>query len=65
MTTVEDSPVGHYLLDCNKLGGTAKLKSEILDQTRNTHYLLTLDVLHIWREKRKKRHGVMNSGAGN
>ena len=46
-----DCPVGQHLLECNKeVGGTAELKSEIVDQTANTHRLLTLDILHIWRE---------------
>ena len=41
-----DSPVGQHLLECNKeVGGTAEeLKSEIIDQTANTHKLLTLEV---------------------
>ena len=39
-------------LECNKeVGGTAELKSEIIDQTANTHKLLTLEALHIWRER--------------
>ena len=47
-----DSPVGQHLLECNKVvGGTAELKSEIIDQTANTHKLLTLAALHIWRER--------------
>ena len=47
-----DSPVGQHLLECNKeVGGTAELKSEIIDQTDNTHKLLTLEALHIWRER--------------
>ena len=47
-----DSAVGQHLLECNKeVGGTAELKSEIIDQTANTHKLLTLEALHIWREK--------------
>ena len=50
----EDSPVGQHLLECNKeVGGTAELKSEIIDQTANTHKLLTLEALHIWRERPK------------
>ena len=49
-----DSPVGQHLLECNKeVGGTAELKSEIIDQTANTHKLLTLEALHIWRERPK------------
>ena len=48
----EDSPVGQHLLECNKVvGGTAELKSEIIDQTANTHKLLTLEVLHYWRQR--------------
>ena len=47
-----DSPVGQQLLECNKeVGGTTELKSEIIDQTANTHKLLKLDDLHIWRER--------------
>ena len=43
-----DSPVGQHMLECNKeVGGTAELKSEIIDQTANTHKLLTLEALHI------------------
>ena len=39
-----DSPVGQHLLECNKeVGGTAELKSEIIDQRANTHKLLTLE----------------------
>ena len=46
-----DSPVGQHLLECNKeVGGTAELKSEIIDQAANTYKLLTLEALHIWRE---------------
>ena len=49
-----DSPLGQHLLECNKeVGGTAELKSEIIDQTANTHKLLTLEALHIWRERPK------------
>ena len=49
-----DSPVGQHLLECRKeVGGTAELKSEIIDQTANTHKLLTLEALHIWRERPK------------
>ena len=49
-----DFPVGQLLLECNKeVGGTAELKSEIIDQTANTHKLLTLEALHIWRERPK------------
>ena len=49
-----DSPVGQHLLECKKeVGGTAELKSEIIDQTANTHKLLTLEALHIWRERPK------------
>ena len=52
-----DSPVGQHLLECNKeIGGTAELKSEIIDQTANTHKLLTLEALHIWRERPKDQH---------
>ena len=37
-----DSPVGQHLLECNKeVCGTAELKSEIIDQTANTHKLPT------------------------
>ena len=44
----EESPVGQHLLECKKeIGGTAELKSEIIDQTANTHKLLTLEALHI------------------
>ena len=47
-----DSPVGQHLLECNKdVGGTAELKSEIIDRTANTHKLLTLEALHIWKER--------------
>ena len=42
------SPVGQHSLECNKEeGGTAALKSEIIDQTANTQKLLTQEVLHI------------------
>ena len=47
-----DSPVGQRLLECNKeVGGTAELKSEIIDQLANTHKLLTLEVSHNWMER--------------
>ena len=47
-----NSPVGQPLLECDKeVGGTAELKSEIIDQTANTHKLLILEALHIWRER--------------
>ena len=37
------------MLECNKeVGGTAELKSEIIDQTANTHKLLTREALLIW-----------------
>ena len=40
------------MLECNKdVGGTAELKSEIIDRTANTHKLLTLEALHIWKER--------------
>ena len=46
-----DYPVRQHLLDGNKeVGGTSELKSEIIDQTANTHKLLTLGASHIWRE---------------
>ena len=49
-----NSPLGQHLLESNKeVGGTAELKSEIIDQTANTHKLLTLEALHIWREMPK------------
>ena len=49
-----DFSVGKHLLECNKeVGGTAELKSEIIDQTANTHKLLTLEALHIRRERPK------------
>ena len=47
-----DSPVGQNLLECNEeVGRTAELKSDIIDQTANTHKLLTLEALHIWRDR--------------
>ena len=47
-----DSPVGQHLLEGNKeVGGTAELKSDIIDQTVNTHKLLTLEALHVWKER--------------
>ena len=49
-----DSRVGLHLLECSKeVGGTAELKSEIMDQSANTHKLLTLEALHIRRERPK------------
>ena len=49
-----DSPLGQHLLECKKeVGGTAELKPEIIDQTANNHKLLTLEALHIWRERPK------------
>ena len=38
----EDSPIGQLLPESNKeVSGTADLKSVIMDQTGNTHKLLT------------------------
>ena len=49
-----DSPAGQHLFECNnEVGSTAELNSEIIDQTANTHKLLTLEALHIWRERPK------------
>ena len=46
------SPVGQHLLEFNKdVYGTAELKSESIDQTAKIHKLLTLEALHIWRER--------------
>ena len=51
------SPVGQYLLECNKeVGGTAELKLEIKDQTANTHKLLTLEALHILEGEAEDQH---------
>ena len=41
------------MLEYNEVGGTAEVKSEVIDQTANTHKLLTLEALHIWRERPK------------
>ena len=47
-----DSPVGQHLLECNmEVGGTAELKSKIIDQTAITQKLLTLEALNIRRER--------------
>ena len=47
-----DSPVGQHLLECNKeVCDTAELNSEITDKTASTHNLLTVEALHIWRER--------------
>ena len=49
-----DCPVGQHWLECNKeVGGTAELNSDITDQTANTHKLLTLEALSIWRDRPK------------
>ena len=46
------SPIGQHLLEWNKeVGGSAELKSEIIDQIAKTHKLLTLEALLIWRER--------------
>ena len=37
----------------NEVGGTAELNSEIIDQTANTHKLLTLEALRIYSESPK------------
>ena len=43
-----DSLAGQHLLECNKeIGGTAELKSEVIDQTADTHRLLKLEAVHI------------------
>ena len=40
------------MLESNKeVGSTAELKSEIIDQTANIQKLLTLEALHIWRQR--------------
>ena len=47
-----DSPVGQHLLEGNQeVGGTAELKSDIIDQTANTHKLLPLEALHVWTDQ--------------
>ena len=46
------------LLEWNKeVGGTAELKSEIMDQTANTHKLLTQDALHKQGITRHEKEG--------
>ena len=53
MNTAKGTPQkGNHLIESNKVvGGTAELKSEITHQRANTQKLLTLEVLHIWRER--------------
>ena len=59
-----DSPVGQHLSECKKeVGGTAELKSELIDQTANTHKLLTQEACIFGGRGRKPTH-AMNSGAG-
>ena len=42
------------VMGCSEeLGGTAELKSEIIEQTGNTHKLLKLEVSHILKERSK------------
>ena len=49
---VDEHRKGDDLLEFNKeVDGTAKLKSEIIDQTANNHKLLTLGALYILRER--------------
>ena len=53
------------MLECNKeVGGTAELKSEIIDQTVNTHKLLTQEDCIFGGRGQRSTH-AMNSGAGN
>ena len=60
-----DSRVGQHFKAGNKeVGGTAELKSEIIDQTANTHKLLTLEALQISGIGGGSTHAI-NSGAGN
>ena len=48
MNTAKGTPQ----LECNKeVGGTAELKLEIIDQTTNTHKLLTLVALHVSKKR--------------
>ena len=55
-----DFPEGQHLLECNKeVGGTAELKTEIIDQTANTHRLCILG-----GRGRRSTH-AMNSEAEN
>ena len=49
----EDSPEVQKLQECGSDGGWPESKSEIIDQTSNTHKLLRLGALHIWRERPK------------
>ena len=57
---------GQHFKACNKeVGGTAELNSEIIDQTANTHKLLTLEALHICGGIVRGSTHAMNSGAGN
>ena len=43
--------LGLSLKPNKEVGGTAELKSKIIDQTAKTHKLLTLEALHIWMER--------------
>ena len=53
------------MLESNKeIGGTAELKSEIIDQTANTHKLLKLEP-SIFGGRGRGSNYAMNSGAGN
>ena len=47
----EDSPVGQHLRECDRDGKSAELRSEIIDQSSNIQKLLTLEALHIWKER--------------
>ena len=47
----ENSPVGQRLRECDRDGKSAELKSEIIDQSSNIQKLLTLEALHIWKER--------------
>ena len=46
-----DSPVGLHLQQCQLVGNSADLNWEIIDRSNNQTKLLTLEVIHIRKEK--------------
>ena len=48
---IADSPVGLHLQQCQLEGNSADLSSEIIDRSNNQTKLLTLEAIHIRKEK--------------
>ena len=46
-----DSPVGQYLKECGGDSLSSELSWKIIDQANSNHKFLTLEALHIFKEK--------------